>query len=83
MNEMENEKMDIEKEIERLDAERWIEMFSDGSIWELQKLFKYLVGKRIYNSMFDLPQGEVVDNGVSDLTMKAKIMKLIPVVVVE
>jgi len=81
---MENEKMDIEKEIERLDTERWIEVFSDGSVWELQKIFKYLVGKKMYKSVSGLPWGEVVvDNGVFDLTMKAKIMGLIPVVVVE
>jgi len=67
----------MESEKER--NKKWFEVFSGGDVWALVKVGIMLIGRCTHDDVSDYAEGEVVDNGVSDLEEKARIMGLIPV----
>ena len=67
---MENKKMHEE------DREKWIEVFSNGDVWELEKIEQKLVAKRTNNDPQDYTEDELTDNGISTLTERARLMGL-------
>jgi len=76
----------MEKEIkkkEEIESEKWVEVFSNGDVWELQKSGKYLFGRRTYDDPSDFDEDELVDNGISDFEEKARIMGLEQFIVVD
>ena len=56
---------------------KWIEIFSDGSIWELEKVGNRLVGIRQENDADAYEEDELCDNGISTPENRAKVMGLV------
>lgn len=56
---------------------KWIEIFSQGDIWELEKVGNKLLGFRTENDADAYKEDELCDNGISTVEQRAKDMGLI------
>ena len=55
---------------------KWIEVFSQGDVWELEESDGMLYGMYTGNDVSDYEENEVIDNGVSSVFERADIMGL-------
>ena len=55
---------------------KWIEVFSQGDVWELEESDRMLYGMYTGNDVSDYEENEVIDNGVSSVFERADIMGL-------
>lgn len=56
--------------------EKWLEVFSQGDVWELEAVGGFLYGLLTGNDSFDYGEGEVADNGISNVRERARMMGL-------
>lgn len=59
-----------------METQKWIEVFSQGDVWELEEIDGKLYGRFTGNDPSDYEPDELVDNGVADVEQRAKEMGL-------
>ena len=55
---------------------KWIEVFSQGDVWELEEIDGKLYATFTRNDASDYDADDLIDNGVSDVEQRAKEMGL-------
>lgn len=59
-----------------MENNKWLEVFEDGDVWELEEEDGKLLGYHTGNDASDYDSDELVDNGISSPQEKAKMMHL-------
>ncbi len=59
-----------------MENEKWIEIFSQGDIWELEVDGDVLQAFYTGNDHSDYEPDELVDNGISDVYERSRMMRL-------
>lgn len=59
-----------------MENKSWLEVFSQGDIWELEERDGKLYAKFTGNDASDYDADELVDNGISDVESRAQQMGL-------
>ena len=68
----------------KMESKKWIEIFSQGDIWELESIGSTLYAERMdwdFSERYD--DEEIADNGISGLGERARLMGLALVVMGE
>jgi len=63
-------------ETEKMETGKWIEVFSQGDIWELEEVNGNLRAYLTRNESEDYDDDELCDNGISNVSERARMMRL-------